>query len=169
MSLLAFDYRDEIQFLLIVLVCLSAFKWGGKPERIIASVWLIAFEVIDRAYHAIWNIPYQLDQLDVFHALLDGAVFLSFLFVALNANRFYTLWIAAFQLLSVAAHMARELADTISPVAYAVMAIAPSWGILFTLFLGLVGHIRRTKKWGAYRDWRWSEAGLTSHLDERTT
>ena len=154
MSLLTFEFRGEIQLLLFVLVCLAAFRWGGRPERIIAVVWIIAVEVIDRLYHVIWTIPYQLNHVDLFHAILDGTVFISLLLVALNANRFYPLWIAAFQLLSVTAHVARELADAISPVAYAVMVVAPSWGILLSLIFGLIAHVRRERKYGAYRDWR---------------
>ena len=167
MSFLSFAYRAEMQDILALVVCLSAIFWGGKPERIIALVWLVLFEGVDALYHAIWDSNFQLERLDVFHASLDLVGLVVFLAVALSANRMYVLWIAAFQLLSATSHIARELADAISPVAYAVMAIAPSWGILLSLAFGLIAHVRRKKEFGEYRDWRGSQYGGASACAQR--
>lgn len=169
MSFFSFAYRAELQDILALVVCLSALFWGAKPERVIALTWLILFEGLDALYHLVWGTNFQLETIDAFHASLDLAGFLIFLFVALSANRMYVLWVAAFQLLSATSHVARELADAISPVAYAVMAIGPSWGILLSLAAGVIAHRRRERVYGEYRDWRWSQSPASSPMIDDAT
>lgn len=160
MSFIFFEHRAELQDALIILIFSAALYWGGKPERIIALCYFAAFKMMDTIYHTIWGVTFQLNSLDLFHAFMDGTAFVLFLLVALFANRFYTMLIAAFQLLSVFAHLVRELSDTIEPIAYAVMVIAPSWGIIISLGFGVLAHVRRKKKFGEYRDWLKSEPHL---------
>lgn len=160
MSYIFFAYRAELQDVLIILVCSAAFCWGGKPERLVALAYLGAFSVMDTIYHAISGVVFQLNSLDPFHAFMDGTAFVLFLLIALYANRLYTMLIAAFQLLSVFAHLVREMSDNIEPIAYAVMVVAPGWGIIISLGFGVFAHVRRKKKFGEYRDWLKSEPQL---------
>ena len=74
--------------------------------------------------------------------------------IAVHANRNYPLFMAALQLLVVSAHVARGLIEAIAPIAYAVMVIAPGWLQLLLLATGLARHLRRKRRYGAYRDWR---------------
>ncbi len=147
-------YRAEVQFYCVLAVCFAMLRWGGGPERAIALVWLFWMEAADAAYHAISDLPMQLDSIDPFHAAIDGLAAVIFVLIALYANRFYPLVIAAFQLLSAMSHLARELAEAITPIAYAVMIFAPSWGILIAMIVGFSQHIKRQRKFGIYRSWR---------------
>lgn len=74
--------------------------------------------------------------------------------VALRANRMYTLWIAGFQIIALMAHFARELANQISPIAYVMMYVGPSYLQIITLGLGIWLHHQRVQRHGSYRSWR---------------
>jgi hypothetical protein len=148
------EYRDEGQTIFAWLACLAAFRWGGGPERGFASVWLAVFLIVHPGYHVITAEPLRLDQMDVFHAGLDVVAMIALVMIALNANRFYSLWIAAFQIIATSAHLVRELVDAVSPIVYAIMVIAPSYFQLAIFAGGLFFHIRRKRHHGTYRDWR---------------
>ncbi len=151
---LALEYRAEIQSIYAWVICGAALIWGGGPERAIAGVWLLLFKVADGIYHEVFERAYQLVSVDVAHAIIDTAAAFSMVLIALYANRNYPLFMAAMQLLAVTAHVARGIAEPISPLAYAVMAFAPAYFQLAFLTAGLVRHILRKRKHGSYRDWR---------------
>ncbi|WFL76127.1 hypothetical protein P7228_08930 [Altererythrobacter arenosus] len=151
---LIFIYRAEVQTYGALILCLAMLRWGGGPERAVALTWLIGIEAVDWVYHAISGANYVLESIDPFHAALDVAVAIAFVIIALYANRLYPLVIAAFQLLSATSHLTRELVESITPIAYAVMVFAPSWGILVAMILGFARHLRRRKEFGDYRGWR---------------
>jgi len=148
------EYRGQIQDVLLIALCVAAFIWGGGPERIVAATWLIVFELAGRIQNWIFGDSVQLTGVDWFIASIDLVAGVIFVGVALYANRNYTLWIAAMQVLAVTAHLARGIADLIAPMAYAVMFIVPGWIQLFLMSAGLVRHILRKRKYGQYRDWR---------------
>ena len=154
-EMLASEYRMVIQDVLAFAICGAALIWGGAPERIVAATWLVLFEIAGRLYRGVFGAEgYQLLGVDWFLAstdLLAGAIWLT---VAIYANRNYTLWIAAMQLLAMTAHLARGLVEAIAPVAYIFMVVAPGWFQLIFLGLGLTRHILRKRKYGTYRDWR---------------
>lgn len=148
------DYRPYAQDVIAWLVCCSALIWGGTPERIVAATWLILFEIGTVAHGMIFGEARQLETIDWYFASIDllaGAIWLG---VALYANRNYPLWIAAMQILAVVAHLSRGLTEVITPIAYAVMVIAPGWFQLIFLAIGLIRHVRRKREYGDYRDWR---------------
>ncbi|MDA9918626.1 hypothetical protein N9D37_01945, partial [Erythrobacter sp.] len=109
-----------------------------------------------------------------FYIAIDIIACVAFVLIALNANRNYPLWLAGFQVVALAAHMVRGLVDSVSPLAYAILVIGPSYFQLILMLVGLIRHIRREKKHGEYRDWRvpWSTLfgkktipdGLGNHL-----
>jgi len=149
-----FEYRILAQDLLMIAVCIAAFIWGGGPERLVAATWLVVFEGVNFAKNWFIGESVRLSGVDWFFASTDvlaGAIFVG---IALYANRNYTLWIAAMQVLAIMAHLARGIADLIAPIAYAIMFIIPGWLQLFLLGAGVVRHILRQRKHGPYRDWR---------------
>lgn len=151
---LASDARPHVQDIVFFSLFGLILIYGAGPERAIAAVWMILFEGIQRIYKGIWEIGYQLEKVDLFYASMDILACAAFIAVALNANRNYPLIIAAFQLLIVAAHLARGLIEAISPIAYATMALAPGWLQLAVLGVGLIRHIQRQRQYGPYREWR---------------
>lgn len=158
LDLLFSEYRPYIQDVIAWTICCAAFVWGGSPERIIAATWLVLFELAGIAYVAMFGEARQLETIDWYFAGIDLIVAVIWITMALYANRNYTLWIAAMQLLAFGAHVSRGLIEVISPITYAIMVIAPGWLQLLFLAIGLGRHIWRKRKFGPYRDWRTSPA-----------
>lgn len=154
LQLLASDYRIIAQDVLAVVLLVAAFIWGGTPERAVAAAWVIIFKGTSYLRAMIWPGSLQLMDIDVVLAGSDLAAGIVFVAIALYANRNYTLWVAAMQVLAVSAHLARGLVESISPIGYAVMVVAPGWLQLLFLAIGLVRHARRKARYGPYRDWR---------------
>jgi hypothetical protein len=159
-----FEYRALFQNVAAWAVCLAALRWGGGPERWIAIVWLFFNKGVDRIYHTFWDGTYRLNEIDVVHGTIDTLVAIGLIWVALRANRMYPLWLAAFQLIAVASHLVRNLVEAITPIAYAVMALAPSHFVTYIFIGGLIAHIRRKKRYGPYRDWRQGPVPPTTPL-----
>ena len=157
LTTLLLEYRGLLQDVLLIALCIAAFVWGGGPEKAVAATWLIVFDLAGRVHGWFFGESVQLGGVDWFLASCDVVAGFLFVWIALYANRNYTLWIAGMQILAVTAHLARSLADVISPIAYAVMFIAPGWIQLVLLGVGIARHVRREKKHGKYRDWRISK------------
>lgn len=146
------DIRYWSQIAAIALLFGSAWRWGAGPERALAGV-LVWFHVADAINHAIfgWQIA---SGVDLGHLVIDGVALAVSLGTALFANRIYVLWFAAFQLISVLAHLARDVASGTATAAYLIMAIAPSYFQIILLACGIWMHRRRVLRYGPYRSWR---------------
>ncbi len=154
LELLASEYRIIVQNILAFTLIFAAFVWGSAPERAVAATWLVCFELGDWARDAYRDNAVQLLQVDYLLAAGDFVAGFCWVMIALYANRNYTLWIAGMQVLAMSAHLARGLVESISPIGYLVMVVAPGWFQLFILGIGLTRHILRKRKYGPYRDWR---------------
>lgn len=154
--MLNFVLANKADFQLVFGLLLSVVMlWrGGGPERAAALIWLVLLIGMDKLYHLIFSELYQLRGVDAFHAGLDTTMALLAAFFAIYANRTWPLWFAGFQLISVFGHIARELTEAMSPVTYAIVTIAPSWGMLAAMAGGFVQHRKRLGRFGPYRDWR---------------
>ncbi|MEL7190403.1 MAG: hypothetical protein AAGK17_12685 [Pseudomonadota bacterium] len=141
-----------------------ALIWGGGPERVFALSWAILFELATLLNREIWGFGRTLTGIDPYFATIDVLACLVWIGSALYANRNYTLWIAAMQVLAVSAHLARGLVESISPIAYATTVIAPGWFQLLIFGVGLSRHIIRRKKYGLYRDWRISNKNRSNPI-----
>lgn len=153
-ELLLSDSRALVQDILAWTICIAALVWGGAPERAVASVWLVFFELLPGGYALATGSNLRPEGVDPFFAIVDLAAVISWIAIALYANRNYTLWIAAMQVLAMTAHLARGLVEAISPVAYVTMVAVPGWFQLLLLAAGLGRHIVRKRRFGEYRDWR---------------
>lgn len=154
LELLASDFRGDIQDVLVWAIFLSALIWGAGPERAAAATWVVVFELPEVIYNDILGFGAKLTEVDLFLAISDLSAAFLWVTIALYANRNYTLWIAAMQVLATTAHLARGLIEAISPIAYLAMLVAPGWFLLMFLGIGLIRHILRKRKHGPYRDWR---------------
>lgn len=149
-----FNNRADLQYIASLVIGLAMLRWGAGPERASAASFLafiIAPVVVFRftASGAMLFGGYS-----GLYMLFDLIAFGAFMWIALNANRTYPLWLAGFQLVAIGAHGVRALGDVISPIAYAILAIGPSYGQLLVMVWGLAAHIRRKRGFGPYRDWR---------------
>lgn len=148
------EYRSDVQHIASVFLALAIWRWGGGPER-----WLIGLFI------ATMVAPFYLFKLfglgnvafGPYYWLwicIDGVAIVAFVAVALNANRNYPLWVAAFQLVAIGAHAVRGMADAVSPFAYLVLSTGPSYCQLLLIFGGFLRHVQRERRFGPYREWR---------------
>jgi hypothetical protein len=132
---------------------LLAFWRGAAPERQAAFVFIGMF-VTDRMYHWIFGTGLFFLRANSGHILIDAIALGAFVVIALRANRFYPLWLASFQLMTIASHIVRAINPRMLNGAYAVLAYAPSYLEVTVFAVGVVLHLRRQRKFGQYQSWQ---------------
>ena len=126
---------------------------GAGPEKASAlTLFLLLF--IDDVYHLVFGPYYPLQTADPWHVFLDTAALASFVAIALRANRFYPLVLAAAQLVSVIAHMVRIGLAEMTSLSYYLLYVMPFYFEVLILAGGLWRHHRRSRRIGPYREWR---------------
>lgn len=94
-----------------------AFTRGGKDERAGATTLLVASIA---SVLVVWTVPVvkRLAPIQTSIFLIDVAVLVWFLWLALRSERFWPLWATAFSLIVVATHLAYLATPLIVPKAY---------------------------------------------------
>jgi hypothetical protein len=154
------NYRIDAQHIASVILALAIWRWGAAPERWLMALFMATmvvpfhvFKLLDLGTPTFGPYSWIYVTIDLF----AGAAFVA---IALNANRNYPLWIAGFQLVAIGAHGVKGLVDAVSPLAYMIMAIGPSYCQLALITVGFVRHLVRKRRFGQYREWRASFAGF---------
>ncbi len=143
--------RVYLFLLLQLAVSMYAVLRGGGPERIVGLALLIAAAlgllVQDRPMSGTFiSVDWSLLAIDL--GLL--AVLIA---VALNSDRYWPLWVAAFHVLGTGAHLVRGIDHGIEPVAYAILLASWSYPIVILLAVGTLRHGDRRKRHGHDLDW----------------
>lgn len=153
-------YRVDAQHITSVILALAIWRWGAAPERWLMALFMATmvvpyhmFKLLDLGTPTFGPFNWIYISIDLF----AGAAFIA---IALHANRNYPLWIAGFQLVAIGAHAVKGMVDTVSPLAYMIMAIGPSYCQLLLIMGGFIGHLIRTRRFGQYREWRASPPGV---------
>jgi len=145
--------RPVIQWLILIAFIALAFWRGAAPERQ-AALTFIGMFIADRLYHCIFGAGLFFLHANTGHILIDAIALYAFAVIALRANRFYPLWLASFQLMTIASHIVRAVNPNILNGAYAVLAFAPSYLEVIVFAVGVVLHLRRQRKYGQYPSWQ---------------
>lgn len=153
------DFRFSFQAAIFVGLALAAWKVGGGPEKVLAGV-LVWFSAGDAVNHALFAAGTDYSTINAGHVVIEVVALAVSLAVAVFANRMYTLWFAAFQVLAVLAHLAREIVRDIASLAYLMMYVGPSYFQIILLAGGIWFHHRRERRFGPYRSWRSSSRRL---------
>lgn len=148
-------YKAELETAMLLLLAAAAWRWGAGPERAAASS-LLVFVVVDPIYHWFVGRHANYGVVEVGHLVQDCIVGGFLVAIAMRANRFYTLWMAAFQLLAVLSHAGRSFSHSAAPLAYSILTYLPSYLLLVTLGIGILQHARHVRRWGQYRSW-WND------------
>lgn len=148
------DNRADLQYVASLIVGLAMLRLGAGPERVSAATFLGLIIMPVVVFRFTGSGAMLFGSYSGLYVLCDVLAFAAFMWVALNANRTYPLWLAGFQLVAIGAHGVKALGDVVSPVAYVILAIGPSYGQLLVMVWGLVAHRRRRRTFGPYRDWR---------------
>lgn len=130
--------------------CTYSLRCGGGPEKIIGAT-ILGTVVADPILHLALNVRFL--SVDPTHLIIDVVRFATFTLVALRANRFWPIWLAALQLLALGAHLTREMELSIHPVVYAVMKAMWSYGIVVMLIVATRYHRRLLERGVIRRSW----------------
>lgn len=117
-------------------------QWrGGAPEKLAAAAMVAAMAV------TLWlgssSPTFNGIQWPLF--LTDLTLFVALCLLAMFADRFWPLWLAAFQMVGVAAHSASAYNPAILPVAYWWIVGKISYPMLAILAVGTLRHDRRKR------------------------
>lgn len=147
-------HRADLQYAAGLLLGLAMLRRGGGPERAVALIFCGLLLVPAIAFRLLASGTMIFGSFAPVYVALDCAALAAFVLIALNANRNYPLWIAGFQIVAVGAHLVKGVVDTVSPLAYVLLAVGPSYCQLALMAAGLVRHRARVRRFGSYRDWR---------------
>jgi signal transduction histidine kinase len=143
-----------IAFNLFFVCCLIySVKYGGGPEKaaILSQAAAAVFTI-----GAVLIIPRSAS----FHrlanglVLIDAALLVSLIWIALRANRLWTIILAGLQLSTMLVHLSKALAPALPSASYAIFAQFWAWPMLITSIGGTLHHDRRVRRYGPERDWK---------------
>ncbi|MCW1986004.1 UNVERIFIED_ORG: hypothetical protein M2348_001736 [Sphingomonas sp. R1F5B] len=129
--------------LLITAVTIHAALRGGVPERCAAAAMVLA-AIATSLTDVKAPLPFRTVQWQL--VWIDAALLVVLLVIALTANRFWPLWIAAIQCLALGAHASRAFAPDILPLAYWLIVGKLSYPMLLLLVIGTERHHRRSRR-----------------------
>ncbi|MCJ8157040.1 hypothetical protein [Sphingomonas sp. LaA6.9] len=138
-------------FYALLLTCFG-YAWlrGGGPERAAATIILTGTVLTTLTYQP-FATRFQSVETSAF--LIDLAVWLALLALALKAERFWPLWIAGLQGVAVVVHAVKILDPTILRWAYAFLMAIWVYPMMLILTIGIWGHQRRVMQYGADPSW----------------
>lgn len=145
--------------LLLLLVTGYAFRCGGAPEWCAASMMLVAAAA---TLATPWIAAEDFQTINWAMFLIDLALWLSLSFMSLYADRFWPIWLAAMQLVAVAAHGARGYDPGILAIAYWWLVNKIAYPMLAILAIGTWRH--RLRLMSGLPEYGWTaQRPISSH------
>jgi hypothetical protein len=121
-----------LYFALLALVSGYAFLRGGREERFVAAVCVVA-SLASLAVFRPADVSYSDFQPRI--ALIDLAALSAFVAIALRTRRFWPLWVSGLQLTTTIGHVLKLLDPDLVPVVYG--AALASWSYLILIILAV--------------------------------
>ena len=118
---------------LLAITCGYAFVRGRKYERLTALICLVASIISVLLREPLYERYIGVESGDL---LVDLGVLGAFVFIALQSDRFWPLWLAGFQLTTSFSHFLRAIDASLIPQAYAAAERFWSYPILIILLVG---------------------------------
>ncbi|MFA5963586.1 MAG: hypothetical protein WC804_06175 [Sphingomonas sp.] len=140
--------RIAIFYLLLMGSCGYAIWRGGAPERI--TGWLL---IAAAMLTLVVGHPAQYSRLELGMFLIDLALLIALVVIALKADRLWPMVLAALHLDSTAVHILKLFDTELIRVTYAVMIVMWSYPMLLILAIGTLRHQRRLARFGEDRAW----------------
>jgi nicotinamide riboside transporter PnuC len=134
----------------LVACCGYAFLRGGGPERFGAAIISIGSVL---TYLAMSNAAtnYRSVEFDAF--VIDVLCLLAFVVLALRANRYWPLWVAALQIIGLGGHFVKLAEPGTLRQAYGFALVFWSYPMLLLIALGTFNHQRRLRRFGSDPSW----------------
>ncbi|ASK88315.1 hypothetical protein SPHFLASMR4Y_01567 [Sphingorhabdus sp. SMR4y] len=142
--------RIQLFQTLLILCCSYGLIWGGRPERYAVITIIVGF-LLTIAVAA--PVSERFSQVEVRILLVDTAMLASFFYLALNAERFWTIWLCAMQSIQVLTHLPIIIIPELLPQAYGAVVAIWAYPMLIVLTVGTYRHQQRLRQFGADRSW----------------
>ncbi len=120
--------------------CLYAVWRGGSPERLVAGM-MSAAVVLTAAAGYFLSEKFRTVSASIL--MVDLALLGGLLLLAVRANRFWPMWVAAFQLVSIFVHLARGIDPTLLPEVYNRVLGKFAYPMVVLLIAGTRRHAQR--------------------------
>ena len=137
-------------YTLLLLCWIYALLKGGAPERIGATI-IGAGSILSLAAVSAPASSFGSVEIGVF--LVDIACLVAFVVLALRAERYWPLWVAALQVIGIAGHAVKLVDPEVIRRAYAFALVFWSYPMLLLLALGTWRHQQRLTRFGADPSW----------------
>lgn len=136
--------------LLNLAVILYAFSRGGGPERLAAMLLLLA-----RLATLVMPFDYQTTfrTINWGNFLVDLGLLVALMTLATRANRFWPMWMAAIQLLTIGMHAVRVYDMQIVAIVYSRLSGQLAYPMLAMLAIGVWRHRQRLQAFGSDPCW----------------
>jgi hypothetical protein len=134
--------RFIIFWAILLLSCGYALWRGRKYERLAALVFLTA-TIASVLGHLSFHVRYS--SVDIGEVVVDSAVLVAVIAIALASDRFWPLWVAGLQLVDSMAHLMKIIDLKLPAWGYAIAERFWSYPILIILFIGAWRQHRRTQ------------------------
>jgi hypothetical protein len=143
-----------IVFELSFAACLAyALTYGGRPERTSVTA-LAAANLLSIA--AINSLPRAagFGSLAEALALVDFLLLVCLVWIALVANRLWTIALAGLQLSLILVHVSKALYPALPAASYGIFAQFWAWPMIGAAAIGTRNHRKRIRELGEERDWK---------------
>jgi len=136
---------------LLLAGCWGYALWrGGAPERIGATILGIGSVLTAMAAS---NVAISFKSVETGILVVDLAASVAFLALALRADRFWPLWVAAFQILGTAGHGVKYVDPEVLRRTYAFIIVFWSYLMIALLVIGTWRHQQRVARLGSDHSW----------------
>lgn len=135
--------------MLLIGCCAFALWRGGPPEKIGAIVLTVASFLT----FGVASDSETFQSVEAGISVVDLLCLIAFLALALRADRFWPLWVAALQLMGTAGHAARFVDPDIVDRTYAFMLAVWAYPMILLMFVGTLRHRQRLTQFGSDRSW----------------
>lgn len=138
-------------YVTILVACwLYALLKGGAPERVGSTI--IGFGSF-MSLVAVSGPSARFVAVEVGVVLVDVAACVAFVILALRAERYWPLWVAALQCIGTAGHAAKLLDPGVIRLAYAFVLAFWTYPMLLLIVLGTWNHQKRLARNGVDKSW----------------
>lgn len=140
--------RVVIFYLMLLGSCGYAIWRGGPPERTAGGLLIGAALLTLAVGH-----PTQYSHIELGVFAIDISLLVALVWIALKADRFWPMVLAALHLDSTAIHILKLVDADLIGVTYAVMIVVWSYPMMIVLAIGTLRHQRRLAQFGEDRAW----------------
>jgi hypothetical protein len=145
--------EQTIFFSVLALSCFVAWARGGAPERIgallLATAAIVSTVIVGNRETMFSGIEWGL-------FATDTILLLALVVLALSVDRYWPMWLASLQMVSVWMHPAFGFSETKMAFAYAIASIFWSYPMQIVLVVGTIRHQKRIRHALSVKEVQWS-------------